>query len=168
MDIYKILHDEHVAVLANLENFKNARKQTRKGIVDQVIDELTAHSMAEDIVLYDRLIVAQQDLVLEAKEEHLLVSSLMEDLKLMRMEDERFDAKIKVLTDLVKHHVEEEEDEMFAQARRVFDDGVAEGFAGEYLALKTKLQKRPQALRLGQARVKKLVDDVGHVLRPHH
>ncbi len=168
MDIYKILHDEHLQVLANFDHVKTARHKSRGPIVDQIIDELTAHSMAEDMVLYDRLIDAQQDIILEAKEEHLIVSSLLEDLKLMRIEDERFDAKIKVLTDVLKHHIEEEEDELFSQARRVFDDAISESFAGEYLALKAQLQKRPQLMRLGQARLKKVVDDVGHVLRPHH
>ncbi len=166
VDIYKILHDEHEQVLGALEHLKSARVSNRKDIVDQVIDELSAHSLAEDQVLYDRLFDAQKALVFEAKEEHLVISRLLEDLITMRVDDERFDAKIKVLSDVLKHHIEEEEGELFPQAKKVFDDVIAENFAGEYVALKTQLQKRPQVLRLGQARLKKVVDDVGHVFRP--
>jgi hemerythrin-like domain-containing protein len=166
MDIYKILSEEHQQVITALEHLKNARVNTRKAIVDQIVDELTAHSMAEDTVLYDRLIDSNKQTVLEAKEEHMIVSRLLEGLKTMRVDDERFEAKVKVLIDVVKHHVEEEEGEMFAQARQVFDDVISESFAGEYVALKAQLQKRPQLLRLGQARLKKAIDDVGHVLRP--
>lgn len=166
VDIYKILHDEHEQVLAALEHLKTARVNTRKAIVDQIIDELTAHSLAEDQVLYDRLADAQKALVLEAKEEHLIVSRLLEDLLTMRVDDERFEAKVKVLTDVLKHHIEEEEDEIFPLAKKVFDEVISENFAGEYVSLKTQLQKRPQVVRLGQARLKKVVDDVGHVFRP--
>jgi hemerythrin-like domain-containing protein len=169
MNIYDILHDEHVEVLNMLEKLSSARSSDqKKQLVNEIVDELTAHSQAEEVVLYDRLAESEEDkdLTLEAKEEHLIVTRLLEDLLAMRIEDERFGAKVKVLTDMVQHHVDEEEGETFAAARRVFDDDIAENFGGEYLAMRDTLKRQPKLLRLGTARVKRAVETVAHVISP--
>ena len=54
----------------------------------------------------------------EAVEEHHLVHVLIAELKKLKPSDERFDAKFNVLGELVKHHIEEEEGEMFPQAEK--------------------------------------------------
>lgn len=169
MNIYDILHEEHVEVLEKLKRLANARPSSRKELVADIVDELTAHSQAEEVVLYDRLAQVDEGRseVFEAKEEHLIVTRLLEDLLAMRAEDERFDAKVKVLTENVKHHVQEEEGEMFATAKGVFDADIAENFGGEYLAMRDQLKRQPKLLRFGAARVKKAVEDVQHMIQPH-
>lgn len=168
MNIYDVLHDDHLYILELLERLPRARKDSRRELVTEMVDAITAHSQAEEHVLYGRLIDVRDftQMVLEAKEEHLAVTRILEDLVAMRADDERFEAKLKVVKDLLSHHIEEEEGEMFAASRELFDEDVAENFAGEFIALKAQLQDRPQLLRFGQARIKKMVEDVGHVLRP--
>jgi hypothetical protein len=70
---------------------------------------------------------ANQDgkhLVAEAVEEHHVVTTLMEELKGLDPKDQRYDAKFKVLMENVRHHIEEEEGEMFPEAEEVLDDGL--------------------------------------------
>lgn len=168
MDIYQILHNEHVQLLQALERLKVAHGQNRKTILDMVADELTAHSDAEEQILYDRLsqVTQAHDIVLEAKEEHYLATRVLEELMTMRSEDERFAAKAKVLMDLIKHHVEEEETELWREAKATFDPVVAENFGGEYLAKKNEQLNRPILLRLGKTHAKKVAENVGHVFSP--
>ena len=60
-----------------------------------------------------------KDLVAEALEEHHVVTTLMAELKGLDPADERYDAKFKVLMETVTHHIEEEEGEMFPEAKEV-------------------------------------------------
>lgn len=168
MNIYDVLHDDHLYILDVLDRLPRARKENRRELVMEAVDAITAHSQAEEQVLYARLQDVRDftQMVLEAKEEHLAVTRILEDLVAMRADDERFEAKVKLVRELLSHHVEEEEEEMFAASRELFDEDVAENFAGEFIALKAQLQDRPQLLRFGTARIKKMVEDVGHVLRP--
>ena len=61
-------------------------------------------------------------MVLEAYEEHHVVKLVLAELPKVDPEDERFEAKMTVLEELVEHHVEEEEDEMFELADKIDDD----------------------------------------------
>ena len=167
MDIYEILHTDHVNALNALAKLHASRPgPARKELLTSLLDDLTAHTLAEEEVLYDRLLDRARELTLEAKEEHFLITRLLEELATMRLEDERFTAKIKVLTDVLEHHVREEEEEVWAAAKASFDPIIAQNFAGEFVALKDKLSKRPILMRFGEARLKKVVDDVGHVFQP--
>jgi hemerythrin-like domain-containing protein len=168
VNIYDVLHDDHLHMLDLLERLPRARRDNRRELVNELVDNITAHSQAEEHVLYNRLVDVpdMRELILKAKEEHMAVTRILEDLIAMRSDDERFEAKVAVVRDLLMHHIDEEEAEVFGMSRDTFDDDVATNFAGEFLALKAQLQDRPQLLRFGQARIKKMVEDVGHVLRP--
>jgi hemerythrin superfamily protein len=169
MNIYDILHREHVEVLGHVEKLASAvGDDVRRNLLRKVVDELTAHTVAEEAVLYDRLADTGtgRSLVLEAKEEHLVVTRLLEDLVQMRVDDERFPAKVKVLGENLRHHVDEEETEVWAQARSFFDDDIAMNFGGEYVALRDELKRRPKLLRLGSAKMKRAVETLSHVIDP--
>jgi hemerythrin-like domain-containing protein len=76
--------------------------------------------------------------VAEGIEEHHVVATRMEELKGLDSQDERYDAKFKVLMENVEHHIEEEEGEMFPEAEEVL---------GERLErLGTQMQERKQQL----------------------
>ena len=62
-----------------------------------------------------------RDVVLEAFEEHHVVDLLMGELEALDVSDETWGAKATVMKENIEHHIEEEEGEMFPQARRVFD-----------------------------------------------
>lgn len=168
MDIYTILHNEHLQVLQAIERLRVAHGENRKAILEKVADDLTAHNIAEEAILYERLGQVSQahDIVLESREEHYVAMRVLEDLVAMRNDDERFAAKAKVLYDLIKHHVDEEESELWREARATFDPVVAENFGGEFIAKKNEVQRRPVLMRFGQAHVKKVVENVEHVFSP--
>lgn len=142
MKIYAVLHQEHVQILRLLQRARRATGQKRRVILNEAIDELTAHGRAEEEVLYDRLsdVADVHALMLASKEEHLVATRIMADLAVMDADDERCAAKISVLSVALRHHIAQEEDGLFAQARLLFDDVIAENFAGEFVEAKAAAQ----------------------------
>ncbi len=100
---------------------------------------LTAHSEAEEEMFYP-LLEEEEDSrtdALEAKVEHNIVKNLLEELE--AMEDKTSDewtAKCTVLRDMVEHHVEEEEDQLFKDARKVLGKDRLVELAGEFESAK--------------------------------
>jgi hemerythrin-like domain-containing protein len=98
-----------------------ATKQKRK-LVDQMIEELSRHASIEEQILYPwarEYIEDEDDKVLEALEEHHVAKWLLWELEDLDPTDERFDAKVTVLMENVRHHVKEEESELFSDLRDV-------------------------------------------------
>ncbi len=97
--------------------------KTRRRLVDRMIDELSVHAFIEEQVIYPaarREIAAAKDDVLEALEEHHLVKWQLQELIDLDPTDERLAAKVIVLTEHVRHHVKEEERELFPLLRSGF------------------------------------------------
>jgi len=126
MDAIALLKADHKTVESLFRKFEeagpNAKKLKRK-LVDQIVRELAIHSVIEEMVFYplvrtkaDKL----NDQVLEALEEHHVVKWLLKELEDLPSEAERFDAKVKVLMENVRTHVEEEEKELFPAVRKAF------------------------------------------------
>lgn len=155
MDIYEILKQEHRAVRKLLEQAIDAAGAERDELIEQILESLSAHAAAEEDVFYDRLAdtKATASMIGEAKEEHLAIARLMHDL-CGNLEDDEIDAKLEVLKEQLEHHIEEEEDELFPDAERVFDDQVAEALAGEFLARKAEVEEIPVEDRLDEALAK--------------
>jgi hemerythrin-like domain-containing protein len=82
-----------------------------------------------------------REIVLEAYEEHNVVDTIMGELEGLRVDDETWGAKAKVMQENIEHHIEEEETEMFAQARRVFDREELESL-GERMAERKERELR--------------------------
>jgi hemerythrin superfamily protein len=114
----------------------------RKTLFDQMAAALTAHSYAEDKVLYSALKQKgeeEKELALEGEEEHALVEQLLTGLKRGgRVESHSWQARCKVLKDLVEHHVEEEESEFFKAARKDFDKSELDKMGKQFQELKQK------------------------------
>ena len=87
-------------------------------IAKTAIQELEIHADLEERLIYPaiRAEVDAADMMNEAIEEHHLVHVLIAELKKLKPGDEKFQAKFSVLSELVKHHIEEEEGEMFPKA----------------------------------------------------
>ena len=86
--------------------------------VETVLTELAVHSKLEEELIYPaiRAEIDDDDLMDEALEEHHVVHGLLVELKKMKPSDERYDAKFTVLAENVRHHIKEEESEMFPKA----------------------------------------------------
>ena len=86
--------------------------------VETVLTELAVHSKLEEELIYPaiRAEIDDDDLMDEALEEHHVVHGLLVELKKMKPSDERYDAKFTVLAESVRHHIKEEESEIFPKA----------------------------------------------------
>ena len=124
MDGITLLKQDHKTVERLFKRFEkagpNAHKAKRE-VVDRIIEELAVHAAIEEQVFYPAVREAvpdAEDTVLEGLEEHHIVKWTLSELDGMAPDHERFDAKVTVLIESVRHHVEEEEGEMFPQVRK--------------------------------------------------
>ena len=107
------------------EKFGDRAKKGKQDVVERIIKELSIHAAIEEAVLYPSIRAAVDDkkldeLVLEALEEHHIVKWTLSELDGMSPDIERFDAKVTVLIESVRHHVEEEEKELFPKMAKAF------------------------------------------------
>jgi hemerythrin superfamily protein len=126
MDALTLLKADHEAVEAKFKKFETLGPRAVKSkaaVVADVIEALSVHAAIEEQVLYpavrDRL-TDEEGQVLEALEEHHVVKWTLSELDGMNPDHERFDAKFTVLMESVRHHVKEEENELFPQVRQAF------------------------------------------------
>ncbi len=117
-DVFDSLKADHRRVEELFAQFEEADKRKRVQIAEDVLRELTVHALLEEELVYPavREVLEEEDLVDEAIEEHHVVKLLIKELHKMKPGDERYATKLKVLGELVRHHVEEEENEIFPQA----------------------------------------------------
>lgn len=120
-EILETLKEDHKRVKKAFREFTKLDLETdpERGeeLVRQVLAELELHTALEEEFLYPaaRDAIAQPDLIDEAEVEHESAKALIEQLKAMGPEDEKFAARFTVLCEYVMHHVKEEETEMFPQ-----------------------------------------------------
>jgi hemerythrin superfamily protein len=121
MNALTLLKQDHNNVDQLFARFEQSDDPIEKRqIVDKVIEHLSVHAVIEEEFVYPaarKAIEEATGLVLEALEEHHLVKVTLWELEKMAPTDERFDAKMTVLIESVRHHVEEEENELFPQIR---------------------------------------------------
>jgi hemerythrin superfamily protein len=117
----ELLRKDHEKVKSLFRDFESARDDNQKRrIVQQAVAELEVHATVEERVFYPAVRQDSpdaEDKLDESLEEHHVAKFLMHELKDMSPKDERFDAKFRVLAENVKHHIKEEEAELFARAR---------------------------------------------------
>ncbi|HET9347092.1 MAG TPA: hemerythrin domain-containing protein [Candidatus Limnocylindrales bacterium] len=139
-------HREVERMLDELEPTTERAIKTRAELFTRIKDALTVHEVIEEEIFYPALRdhPKAKDIVLEAYEEHNVVDSLLGELERMPVDAETWGAKAKVMIENLRHHIEEEEGEMFPAARRVFDaDELTE--LGERMAARRKSAERELA-----------------------
>ena len=124
-----LLEEDHDNVRALFKSYREAEDggAREKGRLFRQIDrELSLHADAEEQVFYPAVRQVDDEkatkIVLESREEHAIVKTLLAQLRALEPGDETFDAKMKVLMEGVEHHADEEEDDMFPQAERLGDE----------------------------------------------
>lgn len=116
-----MLREDHQKVRQLFDQFnETTNKHEKWDIVTAAIEALEVHTTLEEELIYPawREHVEDQYLVGDASEEHHVVQFLIKELKSMDPKDERYDAKFRVLTEHVKHHMKEEEGKMFPLAEK--------------------------------------------------
>jgi hypothetical protein len=117
-DPFQMLIEDHNMVKKNFEAFEKTEDEDEKySIFTETVLALVVHTKLEEELIYPLLKEADEDLGLEATEEHRVVDFVITEMKGMSPDDETFDAKFKVLSEMVKHHIQEEEDEAFPEMR---------------------------------------------------
>jgi hemerythrin superfamily protein len=115
-------HREVSAMFKQFEELGDRAKATKKKLVDQICTALELHTQIEEEIFYPAVREASRDLediVDESLVEHASAKDLIAQLEEMDPEDELYDAKVKVLSEQIEHHVGEEEDEMFPKVRKL-------------------------------------------------
>ena len=128
MNAITLLKNDHKTVEDLFKRFEKAGPRavkTKQDIVERIVRELSIHAAIEEMVLYPAIREAAENgdvdkMVLESLEEHHLVKWVLWELERMSPEDERFDAKVTVLIENVRHHVAEEEKDLFPQVNKVY------------------------------------------------
>jgi hemerythrin superfamily protein len=122
-DAIVLLKNDHKTVEKLFKQFEKAgdnAHKTKRDLVDQIIEELSIHAAIEEQHFYPTIREKAPDIaddVLEGLEEHHIVKWTLSELKGLSPQAERFEAKVTVLIEMVRHHVEEEEGDMFPKVR---------------------------------------------------
>ncbi|QNA88798.1 hemerythrin domain-containing protein [Massilia sp. Dwa41.01b] len=125
IDAITLLTKQHREVEDMFEQFEkmtDRAKVSKKKLADQICNALIMHTTIEEEILYPATREASEeteDMVDEAVVEHASAKDLIAQVQEMDPGDELYDAKVKVLGEMVEHHVKEEEEEMFPKLREL-------------------------------------------------
>ena len=124
MNAIKMLKQQHREVEKLFKQFEAASSaKPQREIFNEIADALAIHATIEERHFYPSVKRQQtEDILLESVEEHLEVKRAIADLLELEVEDDAFEAKVKVLQEDVEHHVEEEETELFPKVEKLFDE----------------------------------------------
>lgn len=121
-NILDMLAEDHKKVKKMFKDFEKAKDddEAKQMLVETCCAELTIHAQLEEELFYPALRQAldETDLVDEAEVEHASAKQLISELSSMQPDDDLYDAKFTVLGEYVNHHIEEEEKEIFAKAKK--------------------------------------------------
>jgi hemerythrin-like domain-containing protein len=118
-DVFEMLKTDHRHVQDLFTRFEDADKRTQTSIADEALTALEVHAALEEELVYPAIaeVLDDEETIQEAREEHHVAKLLIKELRKMDVDDEGFSTKFKVLGELVSHHIEEEEAEVFPQAQ---------------------------------------------------
>jgi hemerythrin superfamily protein len=123
MDVLTFLKDEHDRAKAIFKKLEDAEGASASRLWGQLSSMLQLHEEMEETLFYPQLKQeeAAKDLILEAYQEHHVLDLLMDEINKLKPSAEAWQPKIKVLQENTEHHIEEEEGELFAKVRKIWD-----------------------------------------------
>ena len=116
-----MLRADHRKVSGLFEQYEKSRSTSRKAaLVATICNELKVHTQIEEEIFYPAVqaVLKDHELIPEANVEHGSVKALIAQVEGKTPDGDLFDARIKVMSEWVKHHVKEEQNEMFPRARK--------------------------------------------------
>ena len=142
LDTLQEEHDEVQELLKKLVGSDNAREQ--KSLVSQVKKALVPHTKAEEKIVYDAVLALKgKDAKIDGNEgyiEHGLADATLKKLDKLTANTPEFKAAAKVLKELIDHHVQEEERNIWAQVKENFSSEQRERMNRDFLAAKKKVK----------------------------
>ena len=127
MDAIQLLKKDHRAVeslFARFDKLSEGAAKEKKALVQRILHELSVHTAIEEEIFYPaarKALKPRDGKVLEALEEHHVVKVLLNELQSLSPTSERYKAKVTVLKEMVQHHVEEEETDLFPTLQKKID-----------------------------------------------
>lgn len=126
MDIFSMLKRDHDLVLGlikKLEKTDESAVTKRENIFAKIKEELTVHAKSEENAVYAQLQDREltRDFALEGTEEHEIVDRLIAKLDSISASEDRWMALVTVLKEMLEHHIDEEESDMFKKMKKEFD-----------------------------------------------
>jgi len=128
-DVIEVLEQDHrevEAMFAELESLRGAsteeQQERRKAVTEQVTIELVRHSVAEEVLVYpevEKKVSAEE--AEHAREEHAEAEETLQRLEKLDADDPAFDDELATLMAEIRHHIADEEGQMFAHMRQVID-----------------------------------------------
>ncbi|MDD2034316.1 hemerythrin domain-containing protein [Pseudomonas sp. FP1154] len=146
IDLLKADHERVKAILAQLSESTSRGIKKRTDLLAKLEMEISIHTRLEEEILYPAYKQAggkeQAEMYYEAKEEHRTVDSLvLPDLKNTDPSTPEFAGRVKVVKELLEHHIEEEETEMFPQAKKLLGKATLESLGEQMEAMKAQYKK---------------------------
>jgi len=154
-DAITILRADHKLVDELFKQYEKTRADTRKQtLVDQICAELTAHTTVEEEIFYPavRGAIKDADIMDEADVEHASAKELIAQLQAGKPGDDHYDAKVKVLGEYIRHHVKEEQNEMFPKAKKTKLDMMELGSQIETCKGELKMEEQPKPKEGGKSK----------------
>jgi hemerythrin superfamily protein len=150
-DVFELLRRDHQNVRALLDEIEGAEDdRAREGLFAQLVDELEAHSQAEDDVFYSSIedVAALADKIDDARHEHDDVESMLEELDGIAVSEHDWLEKVREIRLLIEHHIREEETVVFPRAREALGEGEARRLGREFLHARRMVTEEVSSERL--------------------
>lgn len=146
IDLLKADHEKVKTILGQLSDSTERATKKRAELLDKLEMEISIHTRLEEEILYPAFKAAgskEQDVMyFEAKEEHRTVDSLvLPDLKQTDPGTVEFAGRVKVVKELLEHHIEEEETEMFPQAKKLLGKAKLDELGEQMESMKNSCKK---------------------------
>jgi hemerythrin superfamily protein len=149
MNAIDLLKDDHDRVDKLFQKVQATKEGEHMDLFEQIFQELEVHTHIEETLFYPRMKEEGdeelQKLTAEGVEEHRQAKMFLHELNGLKSDGEKFEAKLKVLMEDIKHHVQEEEGQMFPMVKKQFDEYALQTLGQELEKEKQKFQKSHKA-----------------------
>ncbi len=150
IDLLKADHERVKAILTQLSESTERAVKKRTDLLAKLEMEISIHTRLEEEILYPAFKQAggkdEAEMYYEAKEEHRTVDSLvLPDLKATDPTQPEFAGRVKVVKELLEHHIEEEEKEMFPHAKKLLGKAKLDALGADMETMKAQYKELSSA-----------------------
>lgn len=117
-----LLKTQHRKVISALKKMEKGKKELRLELLEEISNDLAAHMAIEQEIFYPAISEIDEDLIQEAYEEHSIAELALKRLRATDPDSEAFRPRVVALRELLEHHIEEEEEELFPKVEKQIDD----------------------------------------------
>jgi hypothetical protein len=153
-NIFDLLKQDHEKVRYLFDRLEKSRKETAnlEKLFAELEEELQVHMDGEERFFYSTLEQHEEarSKVLEGYEEHMVAKTMLGTFKSLAVDDERWPAKLKVLHEMIEHHLKEEETEVFKVARKVLERNQTLEMAVQFMRHKREGRRPPRGASVAE------------------